>query len=86
MTAVAAPAARRAARARTAQPAMPARQRLRWGVTDLVIIAWTLFPVWWLVSLSFKDPTTLSDGSFWPQKWSWANYSGSSTARRSSSR
>ena len=76
MTAVAAPAARRAARARTAQPAMPAGKKVRWAVTDVVVIAWTLFPIWWLISLSFKDPTTLTDGSFWPQKWSGANYSG----------
>jgi multiple sugar transport system permease protein len=76
MTAVAAPAARRAARTRTAQQPMPTGKKVRWAVTDLIVIGWTLFPIWWLLSLSLKDPTTLSDGSFWPQKWSWANYSG----------
>ncbi len=75
MTAVAAPARTRA-RARTAQPAMPARRKVGWGTSNLIVIAWTLFPIWWLIALSFKDPTTLSDGSFWPNKWSWANYSG----------
>lgn len=74
MTAIAAPAARTAAR--TAGARMPARQKTNWAVVNLVVIAWTLFPIWWLIALSFKDPTTLSDGSFWPQKWSWANYSG----------
>jgi multiple sugar transport system permease protein len=55
---------------------MPAGKMTRWAIANLITIAWTLFPVWWLISLSFKDPTTLNDGSFWPQKWSWANYSG----------
>ncbi len=76
MTAVAAPAVRTATRARTARPAMPTGRKVRWAATDLVIVAWTLFPIWWLVSLAFKDPTTLTDGSFWPEKWSWANFSG----------
>ena len=74
MTAVAAPAARTAAR--TARPATPTGRKARWGVTDLIIVAWTLFPIWWLIALAFKDPTTLSDGSFWPNKWSWSNFSG----------
>jgi trehalose/maltose transport system permease protein len=75
MTAVAAPAAKPAAR-RVRQPAMPARRRISWGSANAITIAWTLFPIWWLVALSFKDPTTLTDGSFWPIKWSGANYSG----------
>jgi multiple sugar transport system permease protein len=77
MTAVAAPAAKTRRRARTAtQPAMPAGQKAKWATANVITIAWTLFPIWWLIALSFKDPTTLSDGSFWPQKWSGANYSG----------
>jgi multiple sugar transport system permease protein len=76
MTAVAAPAAKRAARARTAGPALPTQRKVSWGTTNLIVVAWTLFPIWWLVALAFKDPTTLADGSFWPNKWSWANFSG----------
>ncbi len=75
MTAVAAPAARPAAR-RAQQPAIPARRRISWGTANAITIAWTLFPIWWLIALSFKDPTTLTDGSFWPIKWSGANYAG----------
>ncbi|HYZ55498.1 MAG TPA: carbohydrate ABC transporter permease [Streptosporangiaceae bacterium] len=74
MTAVAAPAV--AAAATTAGPAMPARRKTGWAVANLITVAWTLFPIWWLVALSFKDPATLTDGSFWPIKWSWTNYSG----------
>jgi multiple sugar transport system permease protein len=76
MTAVAAPAAKTAARARTAGPPMPAGRKAAWGATNLVVVAWTLFPIWWLIALAFKDPTTLSDGSFWPNKWSLTNFSG----------
>jgi multiple sugar transport system permease protein len=77
MTAVAAPAAKTARRARAAaQPAMPAGQKARWATANVITIAWTLFPIWWLVALAFKAPTTLTDGSFWPNQWSWANFSG----------
>ncbi len=74
MTAVAAPAARKTARA--ARQPMPAGKRTGWAAVNLVTVAWTLFPIWWLIALAFKDPTTLTDGSFWPNKWSWANFSG----------
>jgi multiple sugar transport system permease protein len=74
MTAVATPAATTAAR--TARAPRTERKNVNWAVVNVVVIAWTLFPIWWLIALSFKDPTTLSDGSFWPEKWSWANYSG----------
>ena len=30
----------------------------------------------WIASLSFKDPATITDATFWPTKWTWANYSG----------
>jgi multiple sugar transport system permease protein len=36
----------------------------------------SLIPVVWIISLSFKDPSTIGDGSFLPSKWSWTNYSG----------
>jgi multiple sugar transport system permease protein len=77
MTAVAAPAAKTARRSRTAtQPAMPTRRKISWSAANALTIAWTLFPIWWLVSLAFKAPGTLTDGSFWPNQWSWSNFSG----------
>jgi len=76
MTAVAAPTVKRAARVRTAAPQMPARRKASWATVNVITVAWTLFPIWWLVALAFKDPTTLTDGSFWPNKWSWTNFSG----------
>ena len=77
MTAVAAPAAKTARRSRTAaQPAMPTKRKISWSAANAITIAWTLFPIWWLVSLAFKAPATLTDGSFWPNQWSWSNFSG----------
>jgi multiple sugar transport system permease protein len=37
-----------------------------------------LFPVWWIIALSFKAPSTIGTdgGSFWPTQWTWANYKG----------
>ena len=73
MTAVATPATRAAAPATHA--ARPARQTAGWVTAIVITVLWTLFPIWWLLALSFKDPTTLTDGRIWPAKWSWANYS-----------
>ena len=47
-----------------------------WRFASIVAIIWTLIPVWWIVDLSFKDPTTLADGKIYPAKWSWSNYTG----------
>jgi multiple sugar transport system permease protein len=41
-----------------------------------VILLVAAVPIWWLVALSFKDPSTINDGSFWPTKWTTVNYSG----------
>jgi multiple sugar transport system permease protein len=46
-----------------------------WGGAITVVIVIALVPVLWIISLSFKDPTTISDGSFIPKKWTWSNYS-----------
>ncbi len=56
--------------------ATTARQKAGWGVANTVAVALALIPVLWIASLSFKDPTTITDPSFLPSKWTWANYSG----------
>jgi multiple sugar transport system permease protein len=53
-----------------------ARQRAGWGVANVVVVLIAAIPVLWLVSLSFKDPSTLTDGSFYPHKWTTENYRG----------
>src|SRR5438309_2738752 len=52
------------------------RQIGGWSAAILVIVVVSLVPVVWIISLSFKDPSTIGDGSFLPSKWSWTNYSG----------
>jgi multiple sugar transport system permease protein len=52
------------------------REKLMWGICNAVIIVCALVPVLWIASLSFKDPATIGDKSFFPSKWSTANYSG----------
>ncbi|MEG3630733.1 carbohydrate ABC transporter permease [Streptomyces poriticola] len=47
-----------------------------WTVVNVLVVAYALFPVWWIVALSFKDPSTLTDGNFIPAKWTWENYRG----------
>jgi multiple sugar transport system permease protein len=53
-----------------------ARQRFGWGAANVIVVLIAAIPVLWLVSLSFKDPSTITDGSFYPHKWTWDNYSG----------
>ncbi|MFD4670823.1 carbohydrate ABC transporter permease [Lentzea sp. NPDC058450] len=45
-----------------------------WGVLNTVVVIYALFPVLWIVSLSFKSSATLSDGNFIPREWSLENY------------
>jgi multiple sugar transport system permease protein len=52
------------------------RQKLGWGVANVVVLLIAAIPVLWLISLSFKDPSTLTDGSFYPKKWTFQNYRG----------
>lgn len=47
-----------------------------WSLTIIIVVIASLIPVVWIISLSFKDPSTIADGSFLPSKWTWANYSG----------
>jgi multiple sugar transport system permease protein len=52
------------------------KQKVGWGTTNTVIVLITIIPVLWIVSLSFKDPATITDSSFWPKKWTFDNYRG----------
>jgi len=53
-----------------------ARTRTLWGVSNTVVIIVAIVPVLWIASLSFKDPSTISDGTFFPRKWTLQNYRG----------
>jgi trehalose/maltose transport system permease protein len=52
------------------------KQRVSWSAANVVVVLIAAIPVLWLVSLSFKDPSTITDGSFYPHKWTWDNYRG----------
>ena len=47
-----------------------------WTVWGVLILIWALFPLLWMVSLSFKDPNTFrsSTPTFFPSTWVWTNY------------
>ena len=51
-----------------------ARQKTIWIVGAVVILVYTLIPVAWILSLSLKPPTELSNASFFPTHWSLTNY------------
>jgi multiple sugar transport system permease protein len=48
--------------------------RWRWGIIDLVVVAYALIPVLWILSLSLKTTATLTDGRFVPREWTLENY------------
>jgi multiple sugar transport system permease protein len=52
------------------------RQRTWWSVGNAVVIIAAAVPVLWIASLSFKDPSTITDGTFFPRKWTLQNYRG----------
>jgi multiple sugar transport system permease protein len=56
--------------------ATTARQRVGWGSANTLAILLALIPVLWIVSLSFKTPTAITDPSFFPSQWTTSNYSG----------
>ncbi len=56
--------------------AASAKQKSGWITANIVTMLVMLIPVVWIFSLSFKDPSTITDPTFFPRKWTWANYSG----------
>ncbi|MGH2474542.1 MAG: carbohydrate ABC transporter permease [Candidatus Limnocylindrales bacterium] len=50
------------------------RSRLGWGLAGLVIVVYTLLPVAWIVSLSFKQGDDINNKKFLPSHWSLDNY------------
>jgi multiple sugar transport system permease protein len=50
-------------------------KKTRWGILNAIVVIYALFPVLWIVSLSFKSKETLADGNFIPREWTFDNYS-----------
>ncbi len=47
-----------------------------WSVGLVVVLLFALFPVLWIMSLSFKTPATVGDGRLVPKEWTFENYTG----------
>ena len=52
------------------------RQKVGWGTANVLVVVVALIPVLWIVSLSFKDPATITSATFWPKRWTLENYRG----------
>jgi multiple sugar transport system permease protein len=50
------------------------RSKVGWGVAGLVILVYTLVPVAWIASLSFKQGDDINNQQFLPTHWSLDNY------------
>jgi multiple sugar transport system permease protein len=53
---------------------MSRSQKIWWYVGGALIVVYALFPIAWIVSLSFKSPSDINNGQFLPTKPSWGNY------------
>jgi multiple sugar transport system permease protein len=53
---------------------MSRRERTWWIVGGIVIVIYCLFPIAWIISLSFKPPPDIANGQFLPTSLSWENY------------
>ena len=53
---------------------MSGRERNWWIVAGVLILIYCLFPIGWIISLSFKAPSDIANGQFLPTKLSWDNY------------
>ncbi|TDD83526.1 carbohydrate ABC transporter permease [Saccharopolyspora karakumensis] len=51
----------------------PAR-KAKWAALNVIVVAYALLPVLWILSLSFKTSDTLSDGNLIPREWTLENY------------
>src|SRR6478735_10832712 len=51
------------------------QQLFGWGTANTAVIIFALFPVFWIVMLSFKSSSTIADGRLIPKDWSTENYS-----------
>jgi multiple sugar transport system permease protein len=54
---------------------MSRREKTWWWIAAIVILLYCLFPIAWIVSLSFKDPSDISNQSFLPTTFAGVNYS-----------
>jgi trehalose/maltose transport system permease protein len=51
-----------------------AKQRTGWTIANIVVALYVLIPVVWILSLSLKNPSTFTDGHYFPRKWTFQNF------------
>src|SRR3954465_10972174 len=54
---------------------MTRREKTWWWVAGVLILLYCLFPIAWIISLSFKGAADIANGQFLPSLFTWANYS-----------
>jgi multiple sugar transport system permease protein len=52
------------------------RTKAYWAICNTIVIIAAIVPVLWIASLSFKDPSTITESTFFPRKWTLQNYRG----------
>ncbi|MCW3003517.1 MAG: carbohydrate transporter permease [Conexibacter sp.] len=50
------------------------REYTTWSIAIAAVVVFALFPVLWIMSLSFKSPATVGDGRLVPKQWTFDNY------------
>lgn len=53
-----------------------AKDRALWSIALLLVLLFSLIPVLWIISLSFKTPATITDQAFIPSDLTLENYKG----------
>jgi multiple sugar transport system permease protein len=52
------------------------REYTTWSAIIALVVVFAMFPVLWIISLSFKTPATVGDGRLIPKEWTLDNYKG----------
>lgn len=55
---------------------MNTNRRVGWTVANVLVVLYAIIPLWWIISLSFKPPGSVTDGNFIPRQWTLENYRG----------
>ena len=50
------------------------RAKWAWALITIFVITYALFPIVSIFATSFKLPSQLNLGLFWPKTWTWVNY------------
>ena len=53
-----------------------AKSRVGWLIADILVVLYAIIPLLWIISLSFKPASSVTDGNFFPTQWTLENYSG----------